>query len=218
MCCDLLFVILICKHVGEMVREKGRDPLLYQVLMAVGWVGGEVIGGVAGAILAGILSNGDEDAVGLGAGIGVLLGLACGAGPAYLLAANVTRDPNYRPPMPVPGSSPYGPPPGAPVYGAPLNSSNPYSTSAPQSSYLESPAYPQQTPPPAPAGSTPGTAAAAPGIPSFLPASAFAPANPGPKRVQFYCPGGHLLEEWSNSAGQQRRCPHCGGVATVPSS
>ena len=62
-----------------------------------------------------------------------------------------------------------------------------------------------------------GLRPAAPGIPSFLPASAFAPASQGPRRVQFYCPSGHLLEEWSTSAGEQRRCPHCGGVATVPS-
>ena len=33
----LLFVILVCKHVGEMVQAKGRNPLPYQVLMAIGW-------------------------------------------------------------------------------------------------------------------------------------------------------------------------------------
>lgn len=212
MCCDLIFVILLCKHVGEMVQEKGREPLLYQVLMAVGWIGGEIIGGVVGAVLGAVLSNGNEDAVGMGAGIGVLLGLACGAGPAYLLAMNVTRDPNYRPPVPAPGTSPYGPSPYGPppsALGVPTGSTNPYAPPSVPSSYSENPAPHQPAVKP--------TSAAAPGIPSFLPASAFAPANAGPKRVQFYCPAGHVLEEWSTSAGQQRRCPHCGGVATVPS-
>ena len=217
MCCDLLFVILICKHIGEMVQEKGRNPLPYQVLMAVGWIGGEIIGGVVGFLLAIAISNGNDDVAGILITVGVLIGLACGAGPAYLLAANVTRDPNYRPPQPAPGTSPYGPspygpPPSASVYSAPLQSTNPYSTSAPQNPFAEAPAY--QPPPASPAPS--GGAAAAPGIPSFLPASAFAPANAGPRRVQFYCPSGHLLEEWSTSAGEQRRCPHCGGVAVVP--
>ncbi|MGI8979320.1 MAG: hypothetical protein ACR2FY_08850 [Pirellulaceae bacterium] len=198
MCCDLLFVFLICKHVGEMVQEKGRNPLLYQVLMAVGWIGGEIVGGVAGAVLAAVVSNGNEDAIGIGAGVGVLLGIACGAGPAYLLAMNVTRDPNYVPPRPVPGVSPYGPSP----YGPPP-AQNPFANPAPS--------------PTSSAGTTPSPSAAAPGIPSFLPSAAFAPANPVPRRVQFYCPSGHILEEWSTSAGEQRRCPHCGGVAMVPS-
>ncbi|MFN0020240.1 MAG: hypothetical protein ACKVP0_18415 [Pirellulaceae bacterium] len=214
MCCDLLFVILICKHVGDMVQEKGHSPLPYQIMMGIGWIGGGLIGGVIGFVLAAMVID-DGDAVGLAAALGYALGVACGAGPTYLVAMSVKRDPNYRPPMPAPGTSPYGPPPGATVYGAPLNSANPYSTFAPQNPTAKDSAYPQQPSPPAATGAAPG-AAAAPGIPSFLPASAFAPANSGPKRVQFHCPGGHVLEEWSTSAGQQRRCPHCGGVATVP--
>lgn len=197
MCCDLIFVILLCKHVGEMVQEKGRNPLLYQVLMAVGWIGGEIIGGIIGLVVAMVASDGNGDVIEVGLGIGVVIGLVCGAGPAYLLAMNVTRDPNYRPPQPAPGTSPYGPSP----YG-PAPSQNPFA---------------QGTPSPIPAPNTPHSpSAAAPGIPSFLPASAFAPANTGPRRLQFYCPSGHLLEEWSTSAGEQRRCPHCGGVAVVP--
>jgi hypothetical protein len=207
MCCDLIFVFLVCKHVGEMVQEKGRNPMPYQVMMGIGWIGGGIIGGIIGFVV-GILIDDGGDAVGLGAALGYALGIACGAGPAYLLAMNVTRDPNYRPPMPVPGTSPYGPPPGA--MGVPTGSSNPYAPPAIQSPFAENsaPSY-------SPAPSQP-PAGAAPGIPQFLPSSAFAPANPSPTRVQFYCPAGHLLEEWSNSAGQQRRCPHCGGVATVP--
>lgn len=197
MCCDLIFVILLCKHVGEMVQEKGRNPLLYQVLMAVGWIGGEVIGGIIGVMAAILLSDGNEEVIELGIVVGVVIGLVCGAGPAYLLAMNVTRDPNYRPPQPAPGTSPYGPAP----YG-PAPTQNPLSQGTP-------------LPIPAPAAPPPKSPAA-PGIPSFLPASAFAPANPGPRRVQFYCPNGHLLEEWSTSAGEQRRCPHCDGVAIVP--
>lgn len=199
MCCDLIFVILVCQYVGGMVKEKGRDPLLYQVLMGVGWIGGGIIGGVGCAILAGVVSNGDGDAIGLGAGIGYLIGIACGAGPVYLLAMNVTKDPNYRPPQPVPGSSPYGPSPYGPAPGASPNAP------PPQKPFANNPVNPQPT-----------GAAAAPGIPSFLPASAFAPAPSAPRRVQFYCPSGHLLEEWSTAAGEQRRCPHCGGVAAVP--
>ena len=221
MCCDLIFVILVCKHVGEMVQAKGRNPTLYQILMGVGWIGGGIVGGIIGLILGIVVTdgNGNDDAIGLAIAVGYALGIVCGAGPVYLVAANVTRDPNYRPPQPMPGTSPYGPPPGAPAYRAPLGSTNPYSTSAPQNPFGEQPAYPQSYPPSSPSqpASPPSSSApAAPGIPSFLPASAFAPASAGPKRVQFYCPSGHLLEEWSTSAGEQRRCPHCGGVAVVP--
>jgi len=213
MCCDFIFVILICKHVGEMVQEKGYSGTPYSILMGVGWIGGGIIGGIIGLVLGLLITdaNGDGDIVGLMFAIGYALGIACGAGPIYLYAANLKRDPNYRPPQPVPGASPYGPPPGAPVYGAPVGSTNPYGTVAPQNPFAEQPAYPPAAPQP------PASPAAAPGIPSFLPASAFAPAPQGPRRVQFYCPSGHLLEEWSTSAGEQRRCPHCGSVATIPS-
>ena len=88
MCCDLLFVILVCKHVGEMVQEKGRNPMPYQILMGVGWIGGGLIGGVIGLVLGIIVAdgNGNGDVVGLVAALGYALGVASGAGPAYLLA------------------------------------------------------------------------------------------------------------------------------------
>lgn len=203
MCCDLLFVFLVCQHIGEMVKEKGHNPLPYQIFLAVGWIGGEIIGGLLGFFAAMLLGVGNDDAIGLCIVAGVVLGVACGAGPVYLLAANVTKDPNYRPPQPAPGSSPYGTSP----YGPPPGS-NPYALS-PQSPFAGNPGTPQPNP-------SPTGAAAAPGIPSFLPASAFTPAPAAPRRVQFYCPSGHLLEEWSTSAGEQRRCPHCGGIAAVP--
>jgi hypothetical protein len=211
--CDLIFVILLCKHVGEMVKEKGYNGTPYAIGMGVGWIGGGIVGGVIGLLLAIVIDNGNgnSDLPALIIAVGYALGIACGAGPVYLIAANLKRDPNYRPPLPVPGASPYGPPPGVPVYGAPAGGSNPYAVSAPQNPFAQQPAYPPQPP-----ASPPSNAPAAPGIPNFLPASAFAPASQGPRRVQFYCPSGHVLEEWNTAAGQQRRCPHCGGVATVP--
>ena len=188
-------------------------PLIYMIGTALN-VGFGIVGGLIGLVLAIMIDNGNGngDLPGLVFVIGYALGVACGAGPVYLIAANLKRNPDYRPPQPVPGASPYGPPPGAPVYSAPAGGTNPYGVSAPQNPFAEQPAYPP--PPPA---VPPGGAPAAPGIPNFLPASAFAPAAQGPRRVQFYCPSGHVLEEWSTSAGEQRRCPHCGGVATVPS-
>ena len=210
MCCDLIFVILVCQHIGAMVKEKGHNPLPYQIFMAVGWIGGEIVGGVVGLIVAGVLSNGNEDAIGIGIGFGVLLGLACGAGPVYLVAANLAKDPNYRPPQPASGTSPYGPSPYGPAPGAAS-----YGQPPAQNPFENYPAYPQSSPSASPPG---GSSGAAPGIPSFLPASAFAPAPSAPRRVQFYCPSGHLLEEWSTAAGEQRRCPHCGGIAAVPAT
>ena len=214
MCCDFIFVILVCQHIGAMVKEKGHNPLPYQIFMAVGWIGGEIIGGALGLFLAIVLNVEDGDVVGLCIAAGVLLGLACGAGPVYLLAANLAKDPNYRPPQPAPGSSPYGPSPYGPTPGAASYAP------PPQNPFANNPVpqqqFPQSFPPTSPGGSSPTGPAAAPGIPSFLPASAFAPAPSAPRRVQFYCPSGHLLEEWSTAAGEQRRCPHCGGISAVP--
>lgn len=226
MCGDAVFLIFVCMHIGELLRSKGRQPTAYQVMAVVGWIGGEIVGAVIGGVLIAVLTDGHEDAIGIGIGVGGLLGVILGAGPVYLLALTASRDPNYRPPQTFPSASPYGPPPTSslsPFGPSPQRSQAPaYPLSghpghaSQQATYQESPAQP------APSGK--GFV-----LPEFLPASSFVPGNvplvtgnattgsAAPRRVQFYCPGGHVLEEWSTAAGQQRRCPHCSGIAVVPS-
>jgi len=212
MCGDVIFLALVCMHIGEMMRNKGRQPFPYQMMLVLGWFGGEILGLVLGIVIGLTLSNGNDDLVGMCAGIGFAAGLFGGAGTAYLIAYSTSRDPNYRPAQTVAapyGTSPYGPAPYAPPQPA-----NPFATSptgAPQT-------YPAQGYSTSQSTSQPSVSPPALGIPQFLPASAFAPGPAVERRVQFYCSSGHLLEESSLAAGQQRRCPHCGSVAVVPSA
>src|SRR3954471_1946626 len=171
MCCgDLILLVLFCQHIGEIVRDKGRAPLVYQVMAVIGWIGGEILGIAFGAVLVGLLSDWNDDATATGAGVGCLLGLIGGAGPVYLWANSVSRDPNYRPPAQPLGASPYGPPPGVVT--------NPYGSPPPQHLFTspspQPPRGPQSTPQ---SPFAPGTVTAPtqlpPAIPQFLPSSAF---------------------------------------------
>ena len=214
MCGDVILLALVCMHIGEMMRGKGRPPFVYQMLMVVGWFGGEILGLALGIAIGFALTNGNDDVVGTAAGIGFALGLVAGAGTAYLIAYSTSRDSTYRPAPTV--AAPYGPNPYGPApYGSPP-SQNPFAgppAHSPQAYSSQSHSTPQSSQSPAqPASSGQGLA-----LPQFLPASAFAPGPVVERRIQFSCPGGHLLEDSSLAAGQQRRCPHCGSVAVVPS-
>jgi hypothetical protein len=215
MCGDVILLVLLCMHIGEMMRNKGRPPFVYQLLAVLGWFGGEILGLVLGIVIGLAISNGNDDLVGTGAGIGFALGLFCGAGTAYLIAYSTSADPNYRPaPVVVApyGPSPYGSPRG------PLVQQNPFAEAqAPQQPFQPAAVTSQPASSP-PAAGNPFASGQSAAIPQFLPASAFAPGPVMERRVQFSCPSGHLLEESSFAAGQQRRCPHCGGVAVVPTA
>ena len=42
-----------------MGQEKGHNPTLYSILMGVGWIGGGIVGGLIGLVLAIMIDNGN---------------------------------------------------------------------------------------------------------------------------------------------------------------
>ena len=202
--CEIVMIVLLCKHIGEMMRKKGRDPIGYQVMAVLGWIGGEITGAIIGAIVTIAGSGGNEDAAGVGAVLGALVGVACAVGIVYAIASSVSPNPNYQRPQYGNYQSPYGS-----FTGPVVPSKNPYAP--PQNPFADPPAYPQQ-------GSPQGYYPQQPvpqAVPQFTTSAA---PSPAPQRVRFSCPSGHLLEDWSTAAGQKRRCPHCSGIAVVPSA
>ena len=90
---EILALWHLTKKVGQMVEEKGRKSGWYKALTVFLWFGGEIFGGIVGALL-------------LGDGIGLYLlalaGAASGAATAYLIAKNMTPAPVTPPALPVP--------------------------------------------------------------------------------------------------------------------
>jgi hypothetical protein len=101
---EILLLVHFCKKIGNIVRPKGRSVGLWRFFLVVAWFGGEILGGIAGAIVSGAT----EDAVG---GINgpvylcALVGAALGAILAFSLANAVgEKEVPYSS-----GTSPYAP-------------------------------------------------------------------------------------------------------------
>ena len=46
---EIILVIFMCKSIGKKLRAKGRKPLVFQFMLVVMWIGGEIAGGIATA-------------------------------------------------------------------------------------------------------------------------------------------------------------------------
>lgn len=83
---EILLVVFLCRGMGKLLRNKGRKPLLFQILLVLSWIGGELLGGVAGGIIH-VLQHGDQPfEPGLSVYLLALCGAVCGAGFWFLVA------------------------------------------------------------------------------------------------------------------------------------
>jgi hypothetical protein len=73
---EIVLMSSLVRRIGALLRAKGRKPLLYQLLTVVLWFGGEITGGVIGAVAE----------LGAGTYLLALLGAAVGATIAYTIA------------------------------------------------------------------------------------------------------------------------------------
>lgn len=77
---EILFLMFFTRRIGAVVSAKGVSPGGYKALAVALWIGGEVIGAIAGVSLG---------ADGGGLYVGALLGAGCGALIAWLVANGV---------------------------------------------------------------------------------------------------------------------------------
>ena len=48
---EIVLLYFLCKSIGNVLRDKGRKPLGFQILLVIMWFGGEFLGGaVAGLV------------------------------------------------------------------------------------------------------------------------------------------------------------------------
>jgi hypothetical protein len=80
---EILFVIYLCKQLGNVLRNKGRAPGWYQAMLVAFWIVGEIMGG----IIAMVITGGEFTAL---AYLGALVGAGAGAGLAFFVAHQAT--------------------------------------------------------------------------------------------------------------------------------
>ena len=103
---EIIFVIGLCKALGNMLRAKGRNPLWMQVMLVVFWIGGELAGGIVAGILHAI-TKGPEAPMGIGVYLIAICGAAIGAGVTFLIAY-LLPSLNYEATPTISSSNPFG--------------------------------------------------------------------------------------------------------------
>ncbi len=85
---EIIILFKLCGSIGRIVEKKGRRSGWYKLLLILFWFGGEVVGGICGAIMVAV-ANGTDDA-GMGAAyLCALLGAVLGAFIAFTIAKGV---------------------------------------------------------------------------------------------------------------------------------
>jgi hypothetical protein len=121
---EILVLVGLCKGMGALMESKGRNPLVLQILAVVGWIGGEIVGVIAGVVWH-HLQHPDEDP-GFAVYLFALAGAVLGAGFPFLIAFVIPARQPEMPYMPLANqpARPFDP-------NNPYESSNPYDNSNP---------------------------------------------------------------------------------------
>lgn len=82
---EILVLIFLCRALGRKLRDKGRKPLMFQIMLVVMWIGGEFCAGVVAGIVQ-VIQHGDADfEPGLPVYLAAIAGAALGAGACFLI-------------------------------------------------------------------------------------------------------------------------------------
>jgi hypothetical protein len=71
---EIIAIYLFCKNVGNIIRNKGRKPIGYQLMTVAFWFGGEILGAIAGMIFFGFEEESINPLVYVAALVGALIG------------------------------------------------------------------------------------------------------------------------------------------------
>lgn len=113
---EILLVYGLCKWMGSLLRDKGRNPLVFQIFVVVGWIVGEFGGAFIGGVVHYIQNPGSEE-IGIGVYLFAIAGAALGAGIPFFIAfllppvnkENVYQTPGQFPSRPFDPNNPYAP-------------------------------------------------------------------------------------------------------------
>lgn len=126
---EIVAIFFCCKSLGDMLRRKGRKPLVFQILLVLSWFGGEILAAMVYTIALMVINGGEPPEFDFTIYFVSLLGAACGAGFWFLIAwmlpaLDVPQSTRHLNPLPDHLRAPtYGSPPN---FGPPTDPKNPY--------------------------------------------------------------------------------------------
>lgn len=83
---EIILLFGLCKSMGNVLRNKGRKPLLFQFLLVGMWFGGEIVGAIIGTVVYAIRNGAPPDGLELSTYLFAIVGAALGAGLCFLIA------------------------------------------------------------------------------------------------------------------------------------
>jgi hypothetical protein len=86
---EILILIRLGQGISNRARDKGRSGGLFVVLLLLLWFGGEICGGIAGAVIGMVAMGQDEPAL-VVCYLGALVGAAIGAVVAFAIVNNLS--------------------------------------------------------------------------------------------------------------------------------
>lgn len=94
---EIILLITLTRRIGDILHRKGRKSGWYKLITVLLWFGGEIIGGITGAVIVQLTGVNQ-----LLVYIVALAGAAVGAGAAFLIANSVSPVTEYNPLPPPP--------------------------------------------------------------------------------------------------------------------
>ncbi len=85
---EIILLFVLGKKIAALAGEKGRSGWPFVLVLIALWVGGEIAGGVAGAVVS-VYALGDDEPNMLLMIVGALVGAATGAVVAFLIVKSV---------------------------------------------------------------------------------------------------------------------------------
>ena|SRR5215207_627744 len=100
---EIIALIYLTRHVGGIVKSKGRRPGWFKLMTVLLWIGGELTGMVVGGIVAALSDSGGDPAGDAGLSfvyVFALAGAAAGAGLSVIIARSLGAQTYDLPPQP----------------------------------------------------------------------------------------------------------------------
>ena len=82
---EIVVLFFLCKSLGNKLREKGRTPIGYQLLLIVAWFGAEAVTGFVWGVVAAIQNGGQPVNLGIGVYVAAIAAAGFTAGLIFFI-------------------------------------------------------------------------------------------------------------------------------------
>ncbi|MEZ6102851.1 MAG: hypothetical protein R3E01_28240 [Pirellulaceae bacterium] len=83
---EIIFIWMLCKSMGKLLRRKGRNPLFFQIMVVLAWFMGEFGGAIVAAVVIAIQNGGVEGEIGVAHYLSAIAAALAAVGVVFLIA------------------------------------------------------------------------------------------------------------------------------------